>query len=71
MSIHALAHNLGNFMRALAMPKTPQPWSLTSLKVRPPWHLRAVHQRGQGRDQMDPAVMPVFFRQRSAPPAPI
>src|ERR1700686_3661816 len=29
---HALAYNLGNFMRALAMPKTAQPWSLTSLR---------------------------------------
>src|SRR5689334_16243972 len=26
-----LAYNLGNIMRALAMPKTAQPWSLTSL----------------------------------------
>jgi hypothetical protein len=26
----ALAYNLGNFMRTLAMPKTAQPWSLTS-----------------------------------------
>jgi hypothetical protein len=25
-------HNLGNFMRTLAMPKTAQPWSLTSLR---------------------------------------
>jgi len=25
-----LAYNLGNFMRTLAMPKTAQPWSLTS-----------------------------------------
>jgi hypothetical protein len=27
-----LAYNLGNFMRTLAMPKTAQPWSLTSLR---------------------------------------
>jgi hypothetical protein len=27
----ALAYNLGNFMRALAMPMTAQPWSLASL----------------------------------------
>ena len=32
LQLHALAYNLGNFMRTLAMPKTPQPWSLTSLR---------------------------------------
>ena len=31
-SAHALAYNLGNFMRTLAMPRTVQPWSLTSLR---------------------------------------
>jgi len=30
--LHALAYNLGNFMRTLAMPKTADPWSLTSLR---------------------------------------
>lgn len=30
LQLHALAHNLGNFIRTLAMPKTAQPWSLTS-----------------------------------------
>ena len=30
--LHALAYNLGNFMRTLAMPKTAQSWSLTSLR---------------------------------------
>ncbi len=30
--MHALAYNLGNFMRTLAMPKTADPWSLTSLR---------------------------------------
>jgi len=29
---HALAYNLGNFLRTLAMPKTAEPWSLTSLR---------------------------------------
>jgi hypothetical protein len=28
----ALAYNLGNFLRTLAMPKTAEPWSLTSLR---------------------------------------
>ena len=32
LQLHALAYNLGNFMRTLAMPKTAEPWSLTSLR---------------------------------------
>src|SRR4029077_2936311 len=32
LQLHALAYNLGNFMRALAIPKTAEPWSLTSLR---------------------------------------
>src|ERR1700694_1004576 len=32
LQLHALAYNLGNFLRRLAMPKTAQPWSLTSLR---------------------------------------
>jgi hypothetical protein len=32
IQLHALAYNLGNFMRTLAMPRTVQPWSLTSLQ---------------------------------------
>jgi hypothetical protein len=32
LQLHALAYNLGNFMRPLAMPKTAEPWSLTSLR---------------------------------------
>ena len=30
--LHALAYNLGNFMRMLAVPKAAEPWSLTSLR---------------------------------------
>ncbi len=30
--MHALADNLGNFMRTLAMPKAVAPWSMTSLR---------------------------------------
>jgi hypothetical protein len=30
--LHALAYNLGNLMRTLAMPKATEPWSLTSLR---------------------------------------
>jgi Transposase DDE domain group 1 len=32
LQLHALAYNLRNFMRTLAMPKTAEPWSLTSLR---------------------------------------
>ena len=32
LQLHALAYNLGNFMRTLAMPKAAEPWLLTSLR---------------------------------------
>src|SRR5262249_58671654 len=32
LQLHALAYNLGNFMRTLAMPKAVAEWSLTSLR---------------------------------------
>src|SRR5438094_8365319 len=32
LQLHALAYNLRNFMRTLAMPKTAEPWSLTSVR---------------------------------------
>jgi hypothetical protein len=32
LQLHALAYNLANFMRTLAMPKTVETWSLTSLR---------------------------------------
>ncbi len=32
LQLHALAYNLANFMRTLTMPKTADPWSLTSLR---------------------------------------
>jgi len=32
LHLHALAYNLGNFMRTLAMPAAAEPWSLTSLR---------------------------------------
>jgi hypothetical protein len=32
LQLHALTYNLGNFMRMPAMPKTAEPWSLTSLR---------------------------------------
>ena len=35
LQLHALAYNLGNFMRTLAMPQAAEPWSLTSLRDLP------------------------------------
>jgi len=32
LQLHVLAYNIGNFMRTLAMPKTVERWSLTSLR---------------------------------------
>ena len=32
LQLHALAFNLGTFMHTLAMPRTTEPWSLTSLR---------------------------------------
>ena len=32
LQLHALAYNLSNFICTLAMPKTAEPWSLTSLR---------------------------------------
>jgi hypothetical protein len=32
LQLHVLAYNIGNFMRTLAMPKTVETWSLTSLR---------------------------------------
>ena len=32
LQLHALAYNLGNFIRNLATPKTAEAWSLTSLR---------------------------------------
>src|ERR1700730_15743460 len=38
--------------------------------LQPPRHLRAVHQRRQGRDQVDPPVVPLLRCQCRPPPAP-
>ena len=32
LQLHALAYNLGNFMRTLPMPEAAEPWSLTNLR---------------------------------------
>jgi hypothetical protein len=58
LQLHALAYNLGNFMRTLAMSKAAEPLSLTSLREKlikigakghEPWPLRHVPD-GRGRD---------------------
>jgi hypothetical protein len=33
LQLHALAYNLGNFMRSLALPKEAEPWLLTTLRA--------------------------------------
>ena len=33
LRLHALAHNLGNFMRTLALPDAVAQWSLTTLRA--------------------------------------
>jgi hypothetical protein len=35
LQLHALAYNLGNFLRTLATPEPIRDWSLTSLKEKP------------------------------------
>jgi Transposase DDE domain group 1 len=35
LQLHALAYNLGNFLRTLATPKPIKDWSLTTLKEKP------------------------------------
>ena len=79
LQLHALAYNLGNFMRTLAMPKTAEPWSLTSLreklikigaKVVQPWPLRHLPDgRGRGAER-DVRRNPVADRGLRPRPAP-
>ena len=33
LQLHALAYNLGNFMRTLALPKEVEHWSMTTLST--------------------------------------
>ena len=35
LQLHALAYNLGNFLRTLATPEPIKDWSLTSARVNP------------------------------------
>jgi hypothetical protein len=79
LQLHVLAYNLGNFIRTLAMPKTAEPWSLTSLRE------KADQDQRQGRQprpvshfqlaevevprQMFAEILSLIARLR-APPAP-
>jgi hypothetical protein len=64
-SSHALAYNLGNFMRTLAIHVATEPWSLTSLREklinigqgREPWALRQ-RDGSQPREPSNPTIWP-------------
>jgi hypothetical protein len=43
LKLHALAYNLGNFLRTLATPEPIKDWSLTSLKEREGREPRPLH----------------------------
>jgi len=54
LQLHALAHNLGNFLRTLATPPPIKDWSLTSLKeklikigVKGPVVMRSIENHGR------------------------
>ena len=78
LQLHVFAYNLGNFMRTLAMAKTVEAWSLTSLRERlirsaqrslprPQRDLSNGRSRGVSR-QMFADLLPLIARPR-APPA--
>ena len=79
LRFHALAYNLGNFMRTLAMPKTAEPWSLTSLREKLAQSRCEGHQpsplrylsggRARVSRQMFADILSMIARLR-APPAP-
>jgi hypothetical protein len=48
LQFHALAYNLGNFLRTLATPEPIEDWSMTTLKEKQPWSLRRLPD-GRGR----------------------
>jgi hypothetical protein len=63
LQLHALAYNLGNFMRTLAMPRTAEPWSLTSLRE------KAGQDRRQGRQPRPVRYLPDGRGRGAAPDA--
>src|SRR4030088_2313851 len=79
LQLHALAYNLGNFMRTLAMPKAAEPWSLTSLREKLiKIGARVVSHRRYTISQMAEVAVPrqmfaeilSLIAQLRAPPAP-
>ena len=79
LQLHALAYNLGNFMRTLAMPKTAEPWSLTSLREKlikigakgEPWPLLTFQlaETAVSRQIFTEILSPIAPATRSAAPA--
>jgi hypothetical protein len=77
LQLHALAYNLGNFMRTLAMPKAVEPWSLTSLRENKIGAKVVSHGRYVTFQMAEVAASPIMFRdilmliaRLRAPPAP-
>jgi Transposase DDE domain group 1 len=75
LQLHALAYNLANFMRTLALPEAVKQWSLTSLreklvkigaKVVRTWPLRHLPDgRGRGAEdavRRDPKNGPIYLK---------
>ena len=58
LQLHVAAYNLGNFMRTLALPKTAQPWSLTSLREKIKIGARVVSHGRYVTFQMAEVVVP-------------
>jgi hypothetical protein len=78
LQLHALAYNLGNFMRSLAMPKEAEPWSLTSPReadqdrreVRQPWRLCHISKWPRSRSPSGFKEILMLIAQLRAPAAP-
>jgi Transposase DDE domain group 1 len=78
LQLRALAYNLGNFMRTLAMPQTAEPWSLKPAREadqhrhqgRQPWAVRYVSDGRSRGAAADVPGDPVADRRLRAPPAP-
>jgi Transposase DDE domain group 1 len=78
LQLHALAYNLGNFLRTLATPEPIKDWSLTSLKEkldqdrregRQPWPLRRLPAgRGRYPRQMFQEILRLIAELRPQPP---
>ena len=58
LQLHALAYNLGNFMRTLALPKEVEHWSMTTVAR------QAGEDRGQGCPTWPLRYVPIWLRWR-------